>query len=152
MALPNIFKQETTDACLARIEKLTPQSQPLWGKMNVAQMLAHVSVSYDMAFGKIEVKNNFFMKLMLKLFIKKPVTNEVPYKKNLQTAPQFLITDERAFEKEKAHLIDNIKKTQEYGESYFDGKESASFGKLTVQEWNNLFYKHLNHHLQQFGV
>lgn len=152
MALPNIFKQETTDASLARIEKLTPETQPQWGKMNVSQMLAHVNVSYDMAFGKIEVKNNFFMKLMLKLFIKGPVTNEKPYKHNLQTAPQFLIADQKDFEKEKANLIENIKKTQEYGADYFDGKESPSFGKLTAMEWNNLFYKHLDHHLAQFGA
>ena len=33
-----------------------------------------------------------------------------------------------------------------------DGKESFSFGKLKAQEWNNMFAKHLNHHLEQFGV
>ena len=45
-----------------------------------------------------------------------------------------------------------ITKTQELGEQYFDGKESHSFGNLTSNEWNNLFYKHLEHHLTQFGV
>lgn len=152
MALPSVYEQQTTDETLARLEKLTHESQPKWGKMNVAQMLAHVSVSYDMAYGKIEVNNNFLMKLMIKLFVKKMVTNEVPYKQNLRTAPQFLITDEREFEKEKAHLIENIKLTQEKGKAYFEGKESASFGPLSAEEWNNTFYKHLDHHFQQFGV
>ena len=45
-----------------------------------------------------------------------------------------------------------MKKTQELGRSHFDGKESLSFGPINAQEWNNLFYKHLNHHLSQFGV
>lgn len=152
MALPSVFEQKTTDETLARLEQLTHESQPKWGKMNVAQMFAHVSVSYDMAYGKIEVNNNFLMKLMIKLFVKKMVTNEVPYKQNLRTAPQFLITDEREFKKEKENLIENIKLTQEKGKSYFEGKESLSFGSLTAEEWNNTFYKHLDHHFKQFGV
>ncbi|MCJ8164098.1 hypothetical protein MKJ04_04535 [Pontibacter sp. E15-1] len=31
-------------------------------------------------------------------------------------------------------------------------QESHSFGRLSSQEWNNMFYKHLDHHLSQFGV
>ena len=56
------------------------------------------------------------------------------------------------FETEKARLIDYIEKTQQLGEAHFDNKESHSFGVLTKTEWNNMFYKHLNHHLNQFKV
>jgi hypothetical protein len=84
--------------------------------------------------------------------VKTGVVNEVPYKHNSRTAPAFLITDERTFETEKKRLIDYVLKTQALGESYFSDKESHSFGKLNTQEWNNMFYKHLNHHLSQFGV
>ncbi|CAM1367765.1 fragment of conserved protein of unknown function [Tenacibaculum soleae] len=90
--------------------------------------------------------------MMLKTFVKKAVVNEVPFTKNGRTAPQFIITDEREFEVEKKRLIDFIIKTQELGEQYFDGKESHSFGKLSTKEWNNSFYKHLEHDLTQFGV
>jgi hypothetical protein len=92
------------------------------------------------------------MKLMLTAFVKKLVTNEAPYKQNSRTAPQFLITDARDFEKEKSRLIAYIGKTQQLGGAHFDGKLSNSFGKLNTVEWNNMFYKHLNHHLSQFGV
>ena len=47
-------------------------------------------------------------------------------------------------------LSGDITKTQQLGENYFEGKESNSFGKLTASEWNNMFYKHLDHHLSQF--
>lgn len=97
-------------------------------------------------------KPNFLMKFLLKTFVKGMVVGEKPFKKNGQTAPQFIIKDERAFETEKKRLIDYIQKTQELGRDYFDGKESVSFGKLTSQEWNNMFYKHLDHHLSQFGA
>ena len=80
------------------------------------------------------------------------VVSEKPYSKNGRTAAQFIIADERDFETEKKRLIDFILKTQKLGEKYFDGKESHSFGVLTSNEWNTSFYKHLDHHLTQFGV
>tara|TARA_R110002033_G_scaffold30877_7_gene67903 strand:+ start:923 stop:1375 length:453 start_codon:yes stop_codon:yes gene_type:complete len=150
--MKNIFDKKVVDEVVGRINKLTPKSAGLWGKMNVAQMMAHCNVSYEMVFTDKHPKPNGAMKLMLKLFVKQPVVNEKPYKKNSRTAPAFLIVDERDFEKEKQRLIDYLIKTQELGEDHFHNKESHSFGPLTKTEWNNLFYKHLNHHLEQFGV
>ena len=46
MALPNIFEKSVADEVIARINNLTPATQPGWGKMNVAQMLAHCNVTY----------------------------------------------------------------------------------------------------------
>jgi hypothetical protein len=152
MALPNIFTRKVSDDVIRRINMLSPQTQAIWGKMTVDQMFAHVNVSYEMAFEDKHPKPNFFMRLILKLFVKKTVTGEAPYKRNSQTAPAFLITDERDFEVEKKRLIGFINKTQELGEAHFDGKESLSFGALNKTEWNNMFYKHLDHHLTQFGV
>lgn len=152
MALPNIFTSEVTDAVIGRINKLTPASTPLWGKMNVSQMLAHLNVSYEMVYEDKHPKPKALMEFILKLLVKNKVVSEVPYKHNGPTAPAFIITDERDFEAEKARLIAHIKKTQELGEKHFDGKESHSFGPLTITEWNNMFYKHLDHHLGQFGV
>lgn len=80
------------------------------------------------------------------------VVNETPYKQNLQTAPRFVIKDDKDFNNEKNRLINFILKTQQLGESYFDNKEYPSFGVLTKSEWNNMFYKHLDHHLKQFGA
>ena len=88
----------------------------------------------------------------MKTLIKNIVTSEKPYVKNGRTAKQFVITDSKNFETEKKRLIDFITKTQQLGEQEFEGKESHSFGKLTAKEWNNLFYKHVDHHLRQFGV
>ncbi|PQJ78487.1 DUF1569 domain-containing protein [Polaribacter porphyrae] len=150
--MKNIFTEEVTNGIVARINNLTSKTQPNWGKMSVAQMLAHCCVTYEMVYTDKHPKPNAFTKFMLKLFVKKIVTSEKTYVKNGRTAPQFLITDEKVFETEKKRLIDFINKTQKLGEDHFDGKESHSFGKLNKQEWNNMFYKHLDHHLTQFGV
>lgn len=152
MALPNIFTRDVSDEVIRRINILSPHTQANWGKMTVDQMLAHVNVSYEMAFEDKHPKPNFFMKLILKSFVKKIVTGEAPYKRNSQTAPAFLIKEPRNFELEKGRLIGFINKTQELGEAHFDGRESLSFGALNKTEWNNMFYKHIDHHLTQFGA
>lgn len=152
MSLPNIFDKSVSDQLIRRINALTPASQPNWGKMNVAQMLAHCNVTYELVYENKHPQPNFLMKFILKTFIKKIVTSETPYKHNSRTAPVFLITDTKDFETEKQRLINYINKTQQLGETSFDNKMSHSFGRLSVTEWNNMFYKHLNHHLTQFGV
>ncbi len=150
--MKNIFDINIANELMSRINLLTPTSSPNWGKMNVAQMLAHCNVTYEMAFENIHQKPNAFVKLMLKLFVKNKVVSQTPYGQNGQTAPQFLIKDDKDFETEKKRLIAYITKTQQLGASHFDGKESHSFGPLNQSEWNNMFYKHLDHHLHQFGV
>lgn len=152
MSYPSIFDSATTEQALGRLEKLSNESQPQWGKMNVAQMLAHLNVSYDQSLGVAPPKYGFFMKLILKMIVKNKVVGPKPYGKNLRTAPSFLISDSRDFEKEKARLIENIKTVERKGKKYFDGKESAAFGKLSIEQWNNLFYKHMDHHFSQFGI
>lgn len=150
--MKNIFDAKETETVIGRINNLSPTTKPQWGKMSADQMLAHCNVTYEMAFEDTHAKPNGFTKFMLKLFVKNTVVNEKPYKKNGRTAPQFIIADTKNFVEEKARLTDYIKKAQGLGEAHFDGKESHSFGPLNKQEWNNLFYKHLDHHLNQFGV
>lgn len=150
--MKNIFDLEATNSLIERINALEPNSKPLWGKMSADQMLAHCNVTYEMAFENIHPKPGAFKKAILKLLVKSTVVNDKPYKKNSRTAPEFLIVESKNFVEEKARLTDYLKKTQNLGADYFEGKESHSFGSLTKQEWNNMFYKHLDHHLNQFGV
>ena len=152
MTFPNIFQKDTVDQLVERINSFDAQTQPQWGKMNASQMLAHVNVAYEMSLEDIHKKPGAFAKMMIKLFAKAPVCGPKPYPKNGRTAPQFLITNERDFQKEKDRLIAYLNQCQDLGENHFDGKESHSFGKLKLDEWNTMFYKHLDHHLTQFGV
>jgi hypothetical protein len=150
--MKNVFDQQDVAEFISRINALTPETKPLWGKMSVEQMLAHCNVTYEMIYEIIHPKPNAFVKLLLKLFVKNTVVNDKPYKRNGQTAPQFIIKDVRKFQSEKNRLIDYLSRTLQLGEGHFDGKESHSFGVLTKKEWNAMLSKHLEHHLSQFGV
>lgn len=150
--MKNLFDKQQLDQTLTRLEKLTPDTRPQWGKMNAPQMLAHLNVAYEMTYDGTHPKATGLTKLMLKLFVKKAVVGPKPYKKNGQTAPQFIIKGDRDFAKEKQRLIDYIHKTQSLGASHFENKENISFGPLSSKEWNVLFAKHIDHHFTQFGV
>lgn len=151
--MENIFDAKVAQNYIDRINALTPEIQPLWGKMTVDQMLAHCNVSYEMVYEPEKHKKpGSIAKFILKTFVKSKVVGEKGYPRNSPTAPQFIIADRKNFEDEKKRLIGFIQKTQQLGESAFDGKESFSFGKLKAKEWSNMFAKHLNHHLAQFGV
>jgi len=152
MALPNIFSKEVSESIIQRIQNLTPETKAQWGKMSVAQMLAHCNVTYEMAYENKHRKPSLFMKFILRKFVKKTVVDETPYIINSRTGPDFLIKETKNFEEEKQRLLNYITKTQELCENFFDNKESHSFGALNKFEWNNMFYKHLNHHLSQFGA
>lgn len=148
----NIFEGETVNLLVERINQLSHETTPKWGKMNVGQMLAHCSVAYEMAYDNTHKRPNAFARFMLKTFVKPMVVKGKPYKKNGRTAPQFLITTAKDFNSEKARLLDYITKTKNLGVTHFEQKESHSFGKMTAEEWSNSFYYHLDHHLTQFGA
>lgn len=151
--IKNIFDKQITDEIIHRIQLLQHTTQAKWGTMRVDQMLAHCNVTYKFTYESEQYKKpGAFKKFLLKTFVKKFVVNEEPYRKNGRTAPEFIMTESKDFEKEKAILISNILKTQQLGTVHFEGLDNFSFGKMTSTEWNNLFYKHLDHHLTQFGV
>lgn len=153
MTIKYIFNKEVTDEVIGRINKLSAESTAQWGKMNVAQMLAHCCVTYELIYEpEKHPEPNWLMKKIIQLMAKETVVGSKPFKKSLHTAPAFLVSSEQDFELQKNRLIEYLLKTQALGEDYFDGKISHSFGKLNRNQWNNMFYKHVDHHLTQFGV
>lgn len=150
--MKNLFNTQDVQSTIARIEQLKPNSTPLWGKMNVSQMMAHCNVAYEFVYDNKHPKPNKIKRFFLKLFVKDIVVGPKPYKKNNPTAPEFKIVEEKDFAMEKKRLIDYINRTLELGENHFHHLENHSFGKLSATEWNTMFSKHLDHHLQQFGV
>lgn len=150
--MKNIFDPKDVAAFEKRIQMLTPQTRALWGTMNVAQMLAHCNVAYVMAFENEYPPLGPVKQFLLKLLVKGPVVNDKPYKKRSPTAKEFQVSPVQDFEIQKEKLIQYLRKTCDLGTAYFEGKPSRSFGPLSAKEWNNLFAKHLDHHLSQFGV
>ncbi len=148
MEVKNLFDTAVKQDIINRINKLTPQSQAVWGKMNAAQMLVHCQMPLGVATGKHTLKSNFFMRLIGPLF-KKQLFNDKPFKRNLPTDKSFIITNTHDLEKEKQNLIAMI---NSFSAATMSNEPHPFFGKLSNEEWSRGTWKHLDHHLQQFGV
>lgn len=152
MALPDIWDSKTVQQLQKRVSCVDATTKPLWGKMNAAQMMAHCCIPYEQALGIDTNRAPVVMRLMVRLFFKKTLTNELPYKKNMPTSPAFIMPSDTVFIENKGRLLSLIGKLGAEGRDAFEGKEQVTLGHLTSDEWNNLLYKHIDHHLRQFGV
>lgn len=72
--------------------------------------------------------------------------------KNLPTAPNFIIKDERNFNDEKKKLMELLDKFYNAGPMGISKYPHPMFGKFTPEQWGMSMYKHLDHHLKQFGA
>ncbi len=147
----SIFEHPTNAQIINRINALTPHSPALWGRMNVGQMLAHCQPPIQIAFGKLELKRQLFGILFGGLIKKQWVKNK-PLPKNSPTFKEATFTGMMDFETEKQKLIAEVEQFVTKGKSQIISKPHPFFGKMTVDEWDALQYKHLDHHLTQFGV
>lgn len=136
---------------ISRIEKLHPASKPAWGRMNVSQMLSHCQVPLQVAVNDRKIKIGLTGRLFGKI-IRKIMINEKPFARHLPTDRSFLIPDPMEFKEEKARLISLIQRFSAGGAGGISINPHPIFGKMTPEEWSLLSYKHLDHHLRQFGV
>lgn len=149
--MKNLFETEAVKEIQQRIEKLQPNAQRLWGKMEVAQMLAHCSATMEVAVGE-KTPPRMFIGRILGGFFKAHFSDDKPLKKSTPTDKSFLVIDQRNFEKEKSRLLELINRFASGGPEKVTTKPHSFFGKLTPTEWSKGMYKHLDHHLKQFGL
>lgn len=147
----NLFNQADVSVVLERIKKLTANSQRQWGKMNVAQMLAHCNVSLETAMGRNFIKRVFIGRIIAP-FMRSRLLGEKPFGKNSPTDKSYIFRDDHNFEEEKSKTIASVKKFFEGGASQCTTHPHPFFGKFTPGEWAIFQWKHLDHHLRQFGV
>lgn len=149
--MQSLFEINTYNEVINRIDKLSPSATAQWGKMNVAQMLAHCKEAFKVPLSKKKIPRIFLGRL-IGWAIKSKLYNEEPWKKNLPTAPDFLIKDQRNFQDEKTALLELVNKFYSAGSAGISKYPHPFFGTLTADQWGKSMYKHLDHHLRQFAV
>jgi hypothetical protein len=146
--MKSVFEPAAFAELNRRIQLLQPTDYALWGKMHVAQMLAHLCMPLEGQLGKVVYKErgNFFLRLFKPLLY-----NDRDWGKNVATAKSFVVSDARDFSREQARLIQNIEEAHLRG---LQGTWSNHpiFGKFTAEQHGKMVYKHVDHHFRQFGV
>ena len=149
-AVGSIFDASDRERILSRLSALRPDGARLWGKMDPAQMLAHCAVALELPMADSARKQLLIGKLLAP-FVRRKYLGDVPFPKSSPTDPAFIVGDRRSFETEKARLLAVLARFVERGPEAATGTVHTFFGRLTGAEWGRLIYKHLDHHLRQFG-
>ena len=149
--MKNLFDRSAAADILARFEKLQPDSKALWGNMNVAQMLAHIQVPTQVSLGDRQLKRSIPGFLFGKI-AKKKLLSEKPFPVGLPTDPSFIMKGNYDFEIEKQKTFALLSRLITGGEEGVTKATHPFFGNMTAEEWGILTWKHMDHHLRQFGV
>jgi hypothetical protein len=150
--MKNLFEPTAVNEITERMAHLKPDSERQWGKMNVAQMLAHCSSAIGMAEGKVTPPRILLGRLLGPLAKKSLIVKGEPMRRNAMTEKCALVTDERDFMVERQQLRESIDRFASGGPGICTKHPHFFFGPLTPVEWAVLMYQHLDHHLRQFGV
>jgi Protein of unknown function (DUF1569) len=148
----NLFQAERVDEIKNRLQQLRPDSVRQWGKMSPAQMLAHCSAGIEMAAGDIRPPRALIGRIIGPAVKRVAVRDDEPMRRNSPTAKELVMTGEMNFESERQRLNGLIDRFVVTGPSGCTDHPHAFFGPLTPDEWAILMYKHLDHHLRQFGT
>jgi hypothetical protein len=147
----NLFEAADRQKILERLGRLQEGATRQWGKMDPAQMCAHCVAALEVGAGDV-VKQHSFIGKVLGRFVKGSLLGEKPFSKNSPTDPSFVVADPRDFARERARLVEIVRRFGEAGASAAEGRMHSFFGRLKGDEWGVLMHKHLDHHLRQFGA
>lgn len=152
LSMKNLYEPITAQEIRDRLVLLQPDSERQWGKMNVAQAVAHCATSMEWAVGDREPDRMYFGRILGVLIKPFVVGNDKPMRPNSPTAKSLIIEDHRNLQAERERLIGLIDRFTARRAQGCTTNPHSFFGRLTPDEWAILMYKHLDHHLRQFGV
>jgi hypothetical protein len=138
-----------------RIQQLRPETERQWGSMAVAHTLAHCTSGVEMAMGVIRAKRAPFPATLLGPLIKPFVfRDDKPMRRNSPSSPELFSADPTQCElqRERSRLIATIDSFSSQGAACCTNYPHPFFGPLKPEQWAILMYKHIDHHLRQFGV
>ena len=147
----DLFDPSVRRVMLERIDRLTAEHRPLWGKMTPAQACEHCAVGLRLALGEADMKRPWFAALIGPL-MRRMILSSKPFAKNAPTAPIFRIRGPREFEAARRTLKDTVERFGAGGVSGLRKDPHPIFGPLAPNEWSLMQWKHLDHHLRQYGV
>jgi hypothetical protein len=133
---------------VTRLQNLTPTTKPKWGRLDAHHALCHLSDTFAMSLGEVAVRS--MNRKAFQLFpLKHLILYVLPFPKGAPTPPELVATVPGNFDADRQRVLEQINRLA----AAPNGKGPAHpfFGPLTNDEWNALQWKHIEHHLKQFG-
>lgn len=145
----SLWHEKTRQQAITRLQRLTPNSKAKWGRMNAAQMVAHLSDALRMASGELSTTpRNLAIRYPP---LKQLIVYWLPFPKNLPTATELISREPGPWEQETMALVHEV---EQFGRRNAGNKwpRHPAFGKLSTNAWGVLAYRHIDHHFRQFGI
>lgn len=145
----SLWKARTRQELLDRMERLSPEAKPIWGRMNASQMLAHLANWMHMADGRIETAER-------RLLLRHPPFKQfviywMPWPKGVPTAPELISREPSEWAVERAAVREMIQ-SFETRDPTGPWPVHPAFGRMSSAAWGVLGYRHTDHHFRQFGI
>ena len=151
--MKNLFDKASADELKQRLACLAVDSPRQWGKMNPAQAVAHCALALQLPSGEWKPPGAALPVRILGRLIKPlALGDDKPIRRNSPTLKDLIIADERTLAIERERLNTAIDRFVAAGPSGCTDHPHSFFGRLNPEEWAILMYKHVDHHLRQFGV
>ena len=136
------------------LSTINASTAPLFGKMNVHQMIEHMSYAFRQASGLIPLEPTGDEETTAKMY--RFMISDKPFRDN---TPNPYLPDD-PMEPKHETIEASLQALQQDIDHYFSLFNASPelrilnpfFGNLNHEEWNHLLFKHAMHHLRQFGV
>lgn len=148
----NLYDPADVLSIKERLARIAPNSPRQWGSMNAAQALAHCAASMEWAVGDRVPPRMGLASIIGRLIKGKVLGDDAPIRRNSPTAKDLLVPDQRDLDAERERLGRLIDRFVAAGPAGCTTHPHTFFGPMTPNEWAILTYKHIDHHLRQFGV
>jgi hypothetical protein len=150
--MEDLFDGGTAERFRRRIRSVTAESQRQWGRMSAAQMMEHCARGLEMATGESKPPRKLIGRLLGGVVKPRVLKQGEPMRRSSPTVPVLIVGDDVDLESSRARLLGLLDRFAAGGERGCCEHPHAFFGAMKPGEWSTLMYKHLDHHLRQFGV
>ena len=150
--MKTLFDRTVVEEVKARVRSVRRDSPRQWGKMSATQAIAHCAKGMEMAVGDLRPPRVFIGRIFGPLVKPLAIGNDQPMKRNAPTAPELVVSGEPDLDVERERLCALIDRFAVGGPAQCTTHPHAFFGRLAPEQWADLMYKHLDHHLRQFGA
>lgn len=150
--MKDIFQPQTIRELQDRVLNLNKDSEAQWGSMTVYQMLKHCSENDHMLLRGKTFKRLLIGRLFGKMALRSNIKDDAPLSKNSPTHPDLKIKGDGDVDKQKQVWLSLLNKYPEKRETDYADFVHPFFGKMNQEQIGRFAFKHIDHHLRQFGV
>jgi len=145
----SLTNARSREELIERLDRLSPDAAPLWGSMTPHRMLAHLADWMLMASG--DIKTAPVKHLLRHPPFKQLAIYWLPFPRGVMTSPELLARKPAAWDVERAAIRERVQAYEKL-DPKAKWPEHPVFGRMSARAWCVFAYRHMDHHLRQFGV